>query len=261
MEKLRNEIEKYCKNLDDRSLEEIKAIDKDNTTSPFSKESQKLEYLMHKNILTHEEYVSLKEQFNARNKYLYLYEMTSAVCGKEVEEIVLKTNEDEFKKACKDNLPADGYSSFNKQFDLFIDLGDKGIIRVEVKSNRASSNSAKATSLTSKAKKKKEFEDKNRSFHFQQLKPACSHVFILVGIYSDAISFYVLNSDELKTFNLSPQHKGGKTDKNDPDFEGQVSISVNDLSKYGPRKDLLKRVKEKYKKLSKETIDFISNHF
>ena len=205
----------------------------------------------------------MKEQFYVRNKFLYLYEMTSAVFGKEIERLVLSTGGDVFKKAYKRDLKkiSSSFNSFHQSFDLFIKLEDNEVIRIEVKSNRASIKKAKSLSLADRAYKEEDFKGE---FHFQQLKPGFSHVFVLVGICSNAVLYYVLNSDELKSLSLSPQHKGsGTRDVNDDNFEGQVFITMKGLEKYRCDDEglLSQMVLEKYNELNRETVLKIAKKF
>lgn len=260
MEELLKKIKRLASRLDKEGKEQFALINNDKTLSPFAKESQKLEFLEYKGVLSHSEYIKLKNDFSKRNKYLYLFEMTPAVCGKEIETFILNLD-DRFKKAQKKELAEIDkslYSSFNKQFDIYIH--SKDIIRIEIKSSRASLDKNANESLARRAESKSRFKGE---FHFQQLKPGYSHIFILVGIYSDSLSFYVLNSDELKALKLSPQHAGSKIkNKNHEDFEGQVFVSSDAIKSFECKKGQLRiKVETKYKALSKETQTRIGNKF
>ena len=82
--------------------------------------------------------------------------------------------------------------------------------------------------------------------NFQQLKPGCANVFIFIAVWKNAIKYWVLSSDDIKTnkYFSKGQHRGNIG-------EGQLWITdknINSFDKYEAKpRDLLKAIIDKSK--------------
>ena len=81
--------------------------------------------------------------------------------------------------------------------------------------------------------------------NFQQIKPDMSDVFIFIGVWVDAIAYWVMSAEEVRTNKyLSHQHRGG--------IEYQIGITPDNIQKFDlykvPPQDLVRAVQMKGKK-------------
>ena len=107
--------------------------------------------------------------------------------------------------------------TYGGQYDLWMEG-----VRVEVKAARAI-DTKKRGRLVSKALR---LED-TRPFwmNFQQLKPDAAYVFIFVGVWINAIRYWVLSADEIRDNPfLSHQHRGG--------VEYQIGMRLENLGEF-----------------------------
>lgn len=208
MEILLKELDKY-KNI-------IK-IDNKNIY-PFNNISESFLYLLTNNFITIEEYKKIKSDYINRNKYLYLFEMTSPrKFGEKWAQNHLLNNINKFK------VPNNTIDfNYKNQYDLIYKN-----IKIEVKASRAVDKNSnkmlveKALSTTS---------NKKFVMNFQQLKPNCCDIFILIGVWTDKIKYWIINSKEIK----NNQYYSNKQHRNSVN-EGQMWIkndNINYFNKY-----------------------------
>jgi hypothetical protein len=147
------------------------------------------------------------------NRYLNLFGLAPRIFGQIWGEQHLRDLDGRFKKADRSLDP-----EHEGQYDLWIEG-----VRVEVKAARAI-DTKKRGDLVSKALR----TDSHRPFwmNFQQLKLDMCDVFVFLGVWVDAIRYWVLSHDAVKSSPfLSHQHRGGVeyqigiTDKNLADFD------------------------------------------
>ena len=208
---------------------------------PFSRESNLLTYMLSNGYISYAEYLQIIDDYNARNRYLDLYEMAPRTFGETWGEQHIRGLFPEFLKATKENL-IELYPGFDGEFDLWLDG-----IRVEVKACRANSTRAKG-SLASRAYLHEEAVNSGFKYHYQQLKPSCCDVFIWIGVCRDKLLYWVLTSSELLSTNkLGPQHRNENTGLNNGNvFEGQVFMTESELQQFSvAEQDVLRSVKLK----------------
>ena len=106
---------------------------------------------------------------------------------------------------------------FDGEYDLWLDG-----IRIEVKASRAVDASSKmplyVKALSTNTKQK-------FLMNFQQIKPECCDVFILMAVFRDKIVMWIMNRDEIEGSELysKKQHRGG--------VEGQLHVKQNNIQK------------------------------
>ncbi len=180
---------------------------------PFNEYEYILMFLRDRSIITFQDYEDLRGKYVSANKYLNLYGLAPRIFGQIWGEQHLRDLDPRFKKADKVSDP-----DYEGQYDLWIEG-----VRVEVKAARAI-DTKKRGDLVSKALR----TDSDRPFwmNFQQLKLDICDVFVFLGVWVDAIRYWVLSHDNVKDNPcLSHQHRGGVeyqigiTDKNIQTFE------------------------------------------
>lgn len=153
-----------------------------------------------------------------------LYELSPRAFGQNWGEKQIRDLFPSFLKATKGNLK-DKDSAFSGEYDLWLDG-----IKVEVKAcraNRPGTGSLKGRAYSHEQAKKANFE-----YHFQQIKPSCADVFVLIGVCRDALLYWVLTSQEIKTFSkFSSQHRTERKGNADA-YEGQLFLTEKDLAPY-----------------------------
>ncbi|MCI7274150.1 hypothetical protein MR642_07560 [bacterium] len=212
---------------------------------PFNKFEYTISYLIAKGIFSFDEYLRIRSQYRARNKYLYLFELAPRTFGETWGQRHLMELVEEFEIPSKD-LDS-GYSG---QYDLFLEG-----IRVEVKASRAV-NKKGGDSLPNKALASN--SQSKFDMNFQQLKPSCCDVFVWIAVWRDRIDYWVFPSKVLQephdgnyfqTVHLSPQHrKEGPVPACENDiFEGQIHINERNYAEFDPyrvfARDIYGRIK------------------
>lgn len=235
----------------------------------LSTQGRMVAYLINAGVISYDQYIEMYEGFRSRNPYIETFEMAPRSFGEtwlenrilgqfpsynppQVTRGFLKAK----KRIVNQYLP-DYRDPLNKvfgsQFDFLCFDGDEKY-KVEVKACRANSEEPLdrfgTSSLTSRAYSYEEARNAGFKFHFQQIKPGFCDVFILVGVCTDAILYWILTSEELRNEGgLSPQHPtSGITDINDERYEGQVYKRVEDYENYlVSESDILNVILKKFK--------------
>ena len=183
---------------------------------PFNEYEYVLMFLRDRSIIAFEEYEELRNSYVSVNRNLNLFGLAPRIFGQIWGEQHLTDLDPRFKKADKTLDP-----EYQQQYDLWIEN-----VRVEVKAARAI-DSRKRGDLVSKALR----TDSTETFwmNFQQLKLDICDVFVFLGVWVDAILYWVLTNDMVKASPfLSHQHRGGVeyqigiTDKNINEFVGYL---------------------------------------
>jgi hypothetical protein len=224
MEKLQAQLDKLISRLKNEA--ELKArLETLVSVYPFNEFEYIISTLLGADALSLDDYYELREEYIARNLYLYIFEI-SAPRGfgetwaqghlKEVLPDLVKPT----KKFDRD---------YSGQYDFLLDK-----IRIEVKASRAVDFDndeplyVKALSVASK----RPFD-----MNFQQIKPACCDVFVWVGVWRDAIRYWILSSKEVESnkYYSAGQHRGNVG-------EGQLHLkqdNIDEFSKYEARSNKL----------------------
>jgi len=180
---------------------------------PFNEYEYILMFLRDRSVISFQEYEELRSTYVSANRYLNLYGLAPRIFGQIWGEQHIRDLDSRFEKADKNIDPV-----HEGQYDLWIEG-----VRVEVKAARAI-DTKKRGDLVSKALR----TDSDRPFwmNFQQLKLDICDVFIFIGVWVDAIRYWVLSHHAMKSSPfLSHQHRGGVeyqigiTDKNIAAFD------------------------------------------
>lgn len=203
---------------------------------PFNEYEFLISSLMGYRKISTDEYYELRDDYIARNMFMYVFEISAPRgFGEAWAQGHLKEICPELVKPTKKLDPA-----YSGQYDFFLD----GKIRIEVKASRAVDfDSREALYVKALSSDSKLRFDMN----FQQVKPACCDVFIWVGVWRDVIRYWVLSSNEVaenKYYSVG-QHRGNTG-------EGQIHVKDDNVSEFAqfesmPRA-LLDKIRMAYKR-------------
>lgn len=154
---------------------------------PFNEFEFMISHLLANKILSEQDYWLLRDEYVARNLYLYVFEISAPRgFGEAWAQGHLKELIPEIEKPTKKIDP-----NYSGQYDFLLN----GKIRIEVKASRAVDADSDEP-LYVKALGKD--STKNFWMNFQQVKPGCCDVFIWVGVWRDVIRYWILSSKELE---------------------------------------------------------------
>lgn len=204
---------------------------------PFNEYEYMISSLLGLGKLSLDEYYELRDEYIARNLYLYIFEINAPRgFGEKWAQGHLKELVPELEKPSKKQDP-----SYAGEYDFYLD----GKIRVEVKASRAVDRSVSG-SLVERAlsiRMKKPF-----LMNFQQVKPACCDVFVWVAVWRDKIRHWALSSSEMESnrYFVDRQHRGGFG-------EGQLHIkdtNIDEFDEYEVKngRDLLQAIRDAYQR-------------
>ncbi len=186
---------------------------------PFNEYEYIISHLMGKDVLTLDQYLELRDDYIARNMYLYIFEISGPrTFGESWAQGHLKELVPELSKSTKKLDP--GYSG---QYDFLLD----GKIKIEVKASRGVDADLDAPLYV-----KALASDSGRPFwmNFQQIKCGCCDVFVWIAVWRDVINYWVFSSDEV---GCNPHYSKGQHRGNVG--EGQLHIThenIRDFDKY-----------------------------
>ncbi len=235
MEKLRQLLDEMIASLDDPN-EFQERLDTLVSVYPFNEYEYIISTLLGLNKLTLNDYIELREDYIARNLYLYIFEISAPRgFGETWAQGHLKELVPDLAKPTKRLDP-----QYSGQYDFLLDRR----IKIEVKASRAVDFHSNAP-LYMKALS----SDSGKQFdmNFQQIKPACCDVFVWIAVWRDRIRYWVLSSAEVETnrYFSAGQHRGNIG-------EGQLHLNrdnIRDFSQYEHRSDgLLNAIREAYER-------------
>ena len=233
MEKLRQILDEMIATLDNTDefrerLENLVSV------YPFNEYEYIISTLLGLNKLTLDAYIELRDDYIARNLYLYIFEISAPVgFGVTWAQGHLKALVPDLVKPKKKLDP-----QYSGQYDFFLD----GRIKIEVKASRAVDFDSDAPLYV---KALSSDSDKQFDMNFQQIKPACCDVFVWVAVWRDRIKYWVLSSREVETnrYFSTGQHRGNVG-------EGQLHLNrdnIQEFSQYECRSDgLLDAIRNAY---------------
>ena len=192
MEKLRKQLDDLLASLPEGP--EVKARLKALVSvDPFSEFEYIISTSLGANVLSLEDYYKLRGEYIARNKNSnrYLFELSAPTAfGITWAEQHIQKYVPELSKPPKKS----------KKYDFMLDNS----IRVEVKASRAVAYRTKGR-LIEKALESNSL--KQFDMNFQQLKPGYCDVFVWIGVWLDAIRYWVLTAQEVRSLQgLGKQH-------------------------------------------------------
>lgn len=201
---------------------------------PFNQYEFLISSLMGLGKMNLDDYHMLRDDYIARNLYLYVFEIGAPrTFGESWAQGHLKAIVPELTKPSK-KLDAD----YSGQYDFLLD----GCIKIEVKASRAVDfDSAEPLYVKALASDSILRFDMN----FQQVKPACCDVFVWVAVWRDVIRYWVLSSDDVKnnSYYSTGQHRGNVG-------EGQIHLrhdNIHSFSAYEATvRDLLTSIRQAY---------------
>ena len=201
---------------------------------PFNEYEFIISNLLGLNKITLENYFTIRDEYIARNMYLYLFEMSAPRgFGEQWAQGHLKELIPELIKPTK---KID--KNYSGEYDFIYRLSNKKIIKIEVKASRAVDfNSQEPLYVKALAWK----SNKQYDMNFQQIKPKCCDVFVWIGVWRDVIKYWVLSSKEVKQsrYYSKGQHRGNIG-------EGQLHLTHDNIKKFkkylSKPRDLLKKV-------------------
>lgn len=215
MEKLQQELDRLIATLPNAdafwsSLERLVSV------YPFNEYEYIIATLLAADKLTRDEYVELRDDYIARNMFLYIFEISAPRgFGEAWAQGHLKELVPDLQKPSKKIDP-----SYSGEYDLLLD--EK--IKIEVKASRAVDFNREAPLYV-----KALASDSGKRFdmNFQQVKPACCDVFVWIGVWRDVIRYWVLASNEMMSnrYYSAGQHRGNIG-------EGQLHLKDDNIHEF-----------------------------
>ncbi len=220
MEKLKKKLNDMIESLSKEKRNQILARLEDLVSVyPFNEYEYILSVLLGMDKISIDDYYEIRDEYIARNMYLYIFEISAPRgFGETWAQGHLKELVPDLVKPTK-KLDKD----YSGQYDFLLADGKK-MIRVEVKASRAVDLDDRAPlyvkALASDSKK-------NFWMNFQQAKPACCDVFVLIAVWRDVIKYWILSSREFKQndYYSKGQHRGNVG-------EGQLHITQDNNGKF-----------------------------
>ena len=215
MEHLRKELERLLGALPDAEQIRSRLITLV-SVYPFNEYEFIISHLLTGGALSLEQYLELRDDYIARNMYLYIFEIGAPrTFGESWAQGHLKELVPELVKSTRRLDP-----DYSGQYDFLLD----GKIRVEVKASRGVDADIEAP-LYVKALS----SDSAKPFwmNFQQIKPACCDVVVWIAVWRDVIWYWVLSSLEVETNPYYGQHRGNVG-------EGQMHVTHENIRAFDP---------------------------
>jgi len=218
MEKLKADLDELIDKLQ-KSAEFRERLADLSSVYPFNEYEYIISTLLGADILTIADYYELRDEYIARNLYLYIFEIGAPRgFGERWAQGHLKELVPSLQKPSKKLDP-----EYSGQYDFFLDTDGKRI-RIEVKASRAvdfdSDEPLYVKALPSDSKRRFDM-------NFQQVKPRYCDVFIWVAVWRDKIRYWVLASKEVENnrYYSVGQHRGNIG-------EGQLHIKQDNIEAF-----------------------------
>ena len=217
MEQLKEKLMRLVHELEKEKHDDVmQRLDDLVSVYPFNEYEFLISSLMGYRKISTDEYYELRDDYIARNMFMYVFEISAPRgFGEAWAQGHLKEICPELIKPTKKLDPA-----YSGQYDFFLD----GKIRIEVKASRAVDfDSREALYVKALSSDSKLRFDMN----FQQVKPGCCDVFIWVGVWRDVIRYWVLSSDEVagNKYYSTGQHRGNTG-------EGQIHVKDDNVGEF-----------------------------
>ena len=191
--------------------------------------------LLDEKLITYADYLNFRSEHSKRNQNLTVIKITAPRTFGEWGENHISELIPEFKPASE--IKAGG------KFDLYYQKGKK-VIKIEVKAGRAVNRNNKKAPYHERALISK---DTSGLFdmNFQQMKPSCFDVVIMIGVWADKFKYWLMTSAEIKAnkYFSTGQHRGNKG------YEGQIHIKTENIGDFKKFEVTPKEISEKVAKL------------
>jgi hypothetical protein len=227
MERLQQELDRLLRTLP--RVDEIRSrLQTLASVHPFNEYEFIISHLLVEHVLSMDQYLELRNDYIARNRYRGLFELSPTPFGITWAE-----------RHLGDIVPVLEKSTTGEH-DLLLD----GAIRVELKASRAVEHKNKKP-LVQKAlmsNSTKAFE-----MNFQQTKPKHFDVIVWIGVWLDRIRYWVLAAKEVESHRRfsDKQHRGNVG-------EGQLHVTdknIRDFDRFEfPADELADAIREAYKR-------------
>lgn len=189
--------------------------------------------LLDEKLITYADYLKFRSEHAKRNQNLEVIKITAP-------RTFGKWGEDHIASLIPELKPASEIKA-SGEFDLYYQKS-KGIVKIEVKAGRAIDRTNDKAPYHERALIS---TDTSGLFdmNFQQMKPTCFDVVIMIGVWADKFRYWLMTSAEMKAnkYFSTGQHRGNKG------YEGQIHIkteNIADFSKFEVSlEELLKKVK------------------
>ncbi len=186
---------------------------------PFNEYEYIISSLMGFGKITLDDYYEIRDEYIARNMYLYIFEISSPRgFGEQWAQGHLKELVPDLIKPTRAVDP-----NYSGDYD-FILKDDEKMIRIEVKASRAVDGKSDEPLYV----KALSFESKQSFWmNFQQIKPAHCDVFVWVAVWRDIIKYWVLSSNEVlnNKYYSKGQHRGNVG-------EGQLHLKEDNIKEF-----------------------------
>lgn len=189
--------------------------------------------LLDEKLITYADYLRLRSEHAKRNQNLAVIKIAAP-------RTFGKWGEDHITSLIPELKPASEIKA-SGEFDLYYQKS-KGIVKIEVKAGRAIDRTNDKTPYHERALIS---TDTSGLFdmNFQQMKPTCFDVVIMIGVWADKFRYWLMTSTEMKAnkYFSTGQHRGNKG------YEGQIHIkteNIADFSKFEVSlEELLRKIK------------------
>jgi len=217
MEQLKEQLMSLVQELEEEKHDGVmQRLDDLVSVYPFNEYEFLISSLMGYQKISVDEYYELRDDYIARNMFMYVFEISAPRgFGEAWAQGHLKEICPELTKPTRKLDP-----DYSGQYDFFLD----GKIKIEVKASRAvDADSREALYVKALSSDSKLRFDMN----FQQVKPGCCDVFIWVGVWRDVIRYWVLASDEVagNKYYSAGQHRGNTG-------EGQLHLKDDNMAEF-----------------------------
>ena len=241
MEILKKHLKKLIESLSFKQKVQLKNQLEDLiSVYPFNEYEYIISSLLGLGKITLEDYLEIREEYIARNLYLYIFEISAPRgFGEQWAQGQIKSLVPELIKPTKK-----WDKTYSGEYDFLYKLSQKSLIKIEVKASRAvdfkSQEPIYVKALSWKSKKPFDM-------NFQQIKPKCCDVFVWIGVWRDEIKYWVLSSKEVEKnkYYSKGQHRGNIG-------EGQLHLkhdNIKEFKKYlSPANKLFEKIKTAYKR-------------
>jgi len=215
MEHLQRELDRLLSLLPDEHGIRIR-LESLVSVYPFNEYDFIISHLLAKSVLSLDAYLELRDEYIARNMYLYIFEISAPRSfGEAWAQGHLKELVPALVKPTRKLDP-----QYSGQYDFLLD----GKIRIEVKASRATDATLEAPLYV-----KALASDSAKPFwmNFQQIKPRCCDVIVWVAVWRDVIRYWVLSSTEVES---NPHYSVGQHRGNVG--EGQLHVTQDNIDNF-----------------------------